>query len=117
MPTYSTNWDWEDAFSKFGFNDGDGWNGTYLVSEFIETLGYETCCGCWGLPNYLIMAILKEKKSILFMQDANGSTRGFLTSPILENRWVTQSHQPICQKNSSRNSTLISMITKYARTE
>jgi len=78
MPTYSTSWYWEEAFSKFGFNDGDGWNGTHLVSKFIETLGYETSCGGWGLHNYLIMDILKDGKSILFMKDANGSLDAWL---------------------------------------
>ena len=29
-------WAWEEAFCKFGFDDGDGWNGTYLIQEFIE---------------------------------------------------------------------------------
>ena len=25
-----------EAFSKFGFQDGDGWNGTDIVAEYME---------------------------------------------------------------------------------
>ena len=78
MPTYATYWEWEDAFSKFGFNDGDGWNGTYLVSDFILTLGYETSCDNWGIHNYLITDIRKDGKSILFKEDADGSLNAWL---------------------------------------
>ena len=80
MPTLATYsyWEWEDAFSKFGFNDGDGWNGTYLVSDFIDTLGYQTSCDNWGIHNYLITDIRKDGKSILFKEDANGSLDAWL---------------------------------------
>ena len=66
MPRTVVEWTWEDAFSKFGFDDGDGWNGTTLVSDAIEKLGYETECDGWGCHNYLIMDIKKDGKSILF---------------------------------------------------
>lgn len=75
MPKLIKWWRWQDAFSKFGFEDGDGWNGTYLVSDFIESLGYEVECDSWGIHNYLI-ADIREKiagtessVSILFNSD------------------------------------------------
>ena len=60
MPKLIKWWRWQDAFSKFGFEDGDGWNGTYLVSDFIESLGYEVECENWGCHNFLIVDIRKK---------------------------------------------------------
>jgi hypothetical protein len=36
--------EWEEAFDKFGFDDGDkgGYTRTCLVAEFIDSLGYES---------------------------------------------------------------------------
>ena len=75
MPRIMIQWEWQDAFSKWGFMDGDGWNGTHLVSEFIESLGYEVECDTWGIHNYMIFDI-REKiagtdatVSILFNPD------------------------------------------------
>ena len=65
MPTTKINWYWEEAFDKFGFGDGGGWNGTDLVSDAIEELGYQTECAPWGCHNHMIMDILKDGKSIL----------------------------------------------------
>jgi hypothetical protein len=42
MPTYTVFWEWEEAFDKFGFDDGDGVVFTGLVANYIESLGYET---------------------------------------------------------------------------
>lgn len=69
MPRHSTHWEWQEAFDKFGFNDGDGWNGTDLVAEYIDSKGYDCVCDWWGCHNFMIMDILKNGKSILFKQD------------------------------------------------
>ncbi len=42
MPKYTVFWEWEEAFDKFGFNDGDGMVFTGLVADFIDSLGYES---------------------------------------------------------------------------
>lgn len=67
MPIYSIHWTWEEAFDKFGFDDGDGANFTSEVATFIEdTFGYETECEQWGLHNYMIFRILdKDGKNIM----------------------------------------------------
>ena len=62
-------WTWEEAFDKFGFDDGDGWNGTHLVVDAIESLGYEVVPDSWGCHNYMIFDIKKDGKSILFSED------------------------------------------------
>tara|TARA_Y100001972_G_C7588715_1_gene295156 strand:+ start:157 stop:462 length:306 start_codon:yes stop_codon:yes gene_type:complete len=59
-----TEWFWGEAFSKFGFEDGDGLNMTDRVSHVIENLGYETECDTWGMHNYMIMDIRKNGESI-----------------------------------------------------
>ena len=67
MAFTSIHWDWREAFSKFGFNDGDGWNGTDIVSDFMEKeFGVKTECDIWGCHNYMIFDIKKDGKSILF---------------------------------------------------
>ena len=53
-------WTWEEAFDKFGFDDGDGWNGTHLVVDAIESLGYECDTDSWGCHNYMIFDV-REK--------------------------------------------------------
>ena len=61
MPNTLIQWDWRDAFSKFGFDDGDGWNGTDLVSDFMEKeFGLNIYCETWGCHNYLIMEVCKK---------------------------------------------------------
>ena len=66
MPRVIITWEWEEAFSKFGFGDGDGWNGTHEVEGEIESLGYEVVTDTWGCHNYMIFDIKKDGKSILF---------------------------------------------------
>ena len=58
MPREVIEWEWEEAFDKFGFGDGDGWNGTDIVADFIESLGYETQRDVWGIHNYVIMDVM-----------------------------------------------------------
>ena len=60
MPRTVIQWEWEDAFSKFGFGDGDGINHTQTIADFIETLGYEVECDSWGIHNFMIFDI-REK--------------------------------------------------------
>ena len=36
MPKKTIIWEWQEAFYKFGFGDGDSWNGTYIIENFLE---------------------------------------------------------------------------------
>ena len=54
MPIIQTYWTWEEAFDKFGFNDGDGLVMTYEVADFIGELGYEVEANGWGMHNTII---------------------------------------------------------------
>ena len=33
-------WEWEEAFNKFGFDDGDGPNFTRIVADLLYNLGW-----------------------------------------------------------------------------
>ncbi len=61
MPRRIICWEITDAFSKFGFDDGDGHNFTDEVAAAIEAAGPYRChTQIWGLHNYAIEAIEEE---------------------------------------------------------
>jgi hypothetical protein len=51
------HWRWEEAFDKFGFNDGDGQVETDTVVETLEAAGYRCEAHVWGLHNTVIVSI------------------------------------------------------------
>ena len=62
MPTAHICWEWEEAFDKFGFGDGDGPNFTSDVAAAIQSkFGYECHLDSWGIHNFLIMCITDPK--------------------------------------------------------
>ena len=60
MPRIIIEWSWEEAFSKWGFNDGDGVVMTYEVADAIAELGYEVEADTWGAHNTVITSIKHE---------------------------------------------------------
>ena len=61
MPRSIIDWEIMDAFSKFGFDDGDGPNFTNEVVAAIEAAGPYRCrTQTWGLHNYAIEAIEEQ---------------------------------------------------------
>lgn len=54
------HWDWTEAFSKFGFNDGDGQVETWQVESFLSNAGYAVKVEGWGLHNTVITSIKKD---------------------------------------------------------
>jgi len=52
-------WHWEEAFDKFGFNDGDGQVETWQVQSVLEGTGYTVELVEWGLHNTIICSIKK----------------------------------------------------------
>lgn len=52
------DWDWDDAFQKFGFNDGDGIVMTEHVARVLRDAGYVVTVEAWGLHNVVIASIL-----------------------------------------------------------
>ncbi len=72
------SWDWTEAFSKFGFNDGDEWNGTELVADALRDAGYEVECDGWGMHNYCIQKLTSPEGVELIGKDGvPGHTFGY----------------------------------------
>ena len=53
----SFRWDWEEAFYKFGFGDGDGIIMTEHVADIIRKAGYSVETSGWYLHNIVIGSI------------------------------------------------------------
>ena len=55
-----THWIWEEAFEKFGFNDGDGPIETLQVSDCLTDAGYQVKDIQWGIHNKVICSIVDQ---------------------------------------------------------
>lgn len=53
-------WNWEEAFNKFGFGDGDGPVMTEAVAKVLSLAGYTVETHAWGLHNVVINSIRKD---------------------------------------------------------
>ena len=53
-------WSWEEAFEKFGFEDGDGLVVTEHVAEALRKDGYTVTVSAWGCHNIIIGSIKRE---------------------------------------------------------
>jgi len=62
-------WNWEEAFDKFGFGDGDGQIETYRVQEVLQSAGYEVESDQWGLHNIVIDSIKKDGLELMPDED------------------------------------------------
>jgi hypothetical protein len=60
MPREIIYWTWEEAFDKFGFDDGDGLVMTYRVASALESAGYAVGYDAWGMHNTIIRSIKKD---------------------------------------------------------
>ncbi|WP_444994758.1 hypothetical protein [Aliikangiella sp. IMCC44359] len=56
---------WEDAFSKFGYDDGDGIIGTWEVANHLVRSGYSLSIGKWGLHNILIYSLQQDGEELI----------------------------------------------------
>lgn len=79
-------WRWEEAFDKFGFEDGDGQVETDTVVEVLEKAGYRVEAMPWGLHNVVILSI-KDKHGAELIPDTVSSgydaPREYLPKPII----------------------------------
>lgn len=58
-------WSWEEAFDKFGFEDGDGLVMTEAVAGALRKGGYDVTVEAWGLHNIVITTIGKSGRSLI----------------------------------------------------
>ena len=72
MPQYIQQWDWSEAFSKFGFGDGDSWVGTYVVADFLRDEGYKVDYDSWGCHNVCISE-LRDKNGVSLLPDEDAT--------------------------------------------
>lgn len=54
-------WDWTEAFSKFGFNDGQGQIETLRVAAVLEQAGYTVFVGGNQAHNSVVASIRKDR--------------------------------------------------------
>ncbi len=59
------SWRWEDAFDKFGFNDGDGLVMTPFVVVALERAGYMARSRVWGLHNEIIVSVQRDGVEVI----------------------------------------------------
>lgn len=82
------HWLWEEAFDKFGFNDGDGQVETWQVESVLARAGYEVKVEGWGLHNTVITSIKKDGIEYIPHDDTNftfgyDSPREYLPEEII----------------------------------
>lgn len=59
------HWRWEEAFEKFGFNDGDGQVETWQVESVLAAAGFEVEIETWGWHNTVIVSIRKDGRELI----------------------------------------------------
>jgi hypothetical protein len=57
----TVDWSWEEAFDKFGFNDGDGLIMTEHVADALQAQSYTVLVEAWGIHNVTIASIKTDK--------------------------------------------------------
>ena len=90
MPTTTIVWEWDEAFDKFGFGDGDGPVMTDEVVDALRMHGYDCVVDFWGMHNTVIWKITKDDE-VVFDSDNVGeyefgydSARLFLPEAIVK---------------------------------
>ncbi len=63
------HWSWEEAFDKFGFNDGDGQVETWQVESVLVEAGYDVIVTGWGLHNTVIRSIERDGQELMPQDD------------------------------------------------
>lgn len=58
-------WDWEEAFAKFGFGNGQRQVETWQVEEALTAAGYAVTVEDWGCHNRLIVSIRKGGRELI----------------------------------------------------
>ncbi|MCA9078189.1 MAG: hypothetical protein KDA93_24380 [Planctomycetaceae bacterium] len=61
---------WEDAFLKFGYDDGDGFVETDLVAKVLAHAGYEVHIHEWGLHNTVIDSLTRDSVELIPGRDS-----------------------------------------------
>lgn len=80
------HWHWEEAFSKFGFGDGDGLVMTEYVAAALRQAGYAVITEPWGCHNVTIASIEGDGAELIPFDDINfgyDDPRDYLPAAII----------------------------------
>jgi len=79
-------WYWEEAFSKFGFMDGDGQVETENVAEGLRHAGYDVTVTEWGVHNTVISSIVQNGVELISddIEFGYDNPRDYLPKAIIE---------------------------------
>lgn len=77
MPIIEIHWEWEEAFYKFGFDDGDGVVNTGDVARELESLGYTVETQLCGMHNDIITKLEKDGTDLIAKAEAEGFEVGY----------------------------------------
>lgn len=80
------HWHWEEAFDKFGFQDGDGSVETGQVESCLIEAGYDVVEDRYGLHNFIITSIKKDSVELIPASAIVGydNPRHYLPAEIVE---------------------------------
>lgn len=82
-------WRWEEAFDKFGFNDGDGQVETWQVEAVLRKAGYVVEVNQLSLHNTIISSVKEQTEELLPKEDSDfcvgyDDPRDYLPRKIIE---------------------------------
>lgn len=63
------SWSWEDAFNKFGFDDGGLLEFSHHVAEALREHGYTVKLEPWGIHNAVITSVKSPNRKELIPAD------------------------------------------------
>ena len=67
--SFGNSYHWNEAFFKFGFDDGDGEVKTHLVVRALENAGYRVKYSRWSPHNTLIYSIERDGIELMPMNN------------------------------------------------
>jgi hypothetical protein len=80
------NWQWDEAFYKFGFDDGDALIMTEAVADVLRKAGFTVETQAWGIHNVIITRIERDGTSQILEGALLGrdDPRSYLPTDILD---------------------------------
>ena len=78
-------WDWEEAFDKFGFGDGDGLVETNTVAKALRAAGFTVTVSRYGCHNRVVTSIKQDGRQLI-PDTANvgyDDPRGYLPDSVI----------------------------------
>lgn len=81
------SWDWEEAFVKFGFGDGEGLVMTEHVAAKLRQAGYAVTIEPWGCHNVTIASIKRDGVELIPFDSINfgyDDPRDYLPAEIID---------------------------------